>query len=99
MEVQYDGETCTVSDELVRVAEQAYFLWRDGLGRLIGPLGRQAFLRATSEIGLRFASGDAAYILTKALRSKLARRKRSKHNPPLRTKQMELFEGGRDEQV
>lgn len=59
----------------------AFDLWRDGLGKLSGPLGRAAFLRATSDIVRRFVPPDRsdAWKLeryTRALRIVLAQRPR-----------------------
>lgn len=84
-----------VEDELLTGAIVAFDVWRDGLGKFTGPLGRAAFLRGTSDVAHRIVSRVApetrkadpwlAERLTRVLRHVLASRPRSAATGPKRS--------------
>lgn len=47
-----------VDADLMRALEAAYDVYRDGLGKFSGPLGKAAFMRGTSDIVMRAISPD-----------------------------------------
>lgn len=56
--VEIRGTTYEIEQYMLDAMVAAFDLWRDGLGKFAGVLGRAAFLRGTSDIVGRFVAAD-----------------------------------------
>lgn len=76
------GATYGVDVDVLDCLVAAFDVWRDGLGKFAGALGRAAFLRGTSDVvhrSVRITSGDPWIVerYLRVLRHVLASRPRS----------------------